>query len=169
MTITWTWEAAAVAAAAALLLVAAGVAVAGVRRTRRARRNAEASALAYRRSARRLRRLLDASPVAHVVIDRESNVRLWTSAAEALFGWPEREVLGLPVPMVTTDKLAEWRRIREFVAEGNSLYGLETTQRSRDGRLLEVSLSAVPAGAEIVLTVTPIEREVEQPRARATV
>jgi hypothetical protein len=37
------------------------------------------------------------------------------------------------------------------MVEGSSVRRLETTQRSRDGRVLDVALSAVPVGREIVL------------------
>jgi len=133
--------------AAALTAVAAALFV----RMRAAHRRAEASAANYRRGARWLRRLVDANPLPLVVIGPESNVRLWNRAAEELFGWPEREVLGLPVPTITTDKLEEWRRLRELMVAGNTVCRLETTQRSRDGRVLDVALSAVPIGREIVL------------------
>lgn len=140
------WIVAAVLAAA-LAAVAGGLFV----RARAAHRRAEASAANYRRGARWLRKLLDANPLPLVVIGPESNVRLWNRAAEELFGWPEREVLGLPVPTITRDKLDEWRRLRELTVAGNSVRRLETTQRSRDGRVLDVALSAVPIGREIVL------------------
>src|SRR5262245_11696896 len=144
---TWNPEHATVLLAVALAAAAIWLLV----QARAARERAEASATTYRRGARWLRRLLDATPAPLVVVDRESNVLLWSHAAEELFGWPEREVLGLPVPMITTDKLAEWKRIRDVVLAGNSVYGLETTQRARDGRLLSVALSALPIGREIVL------------------
>ena len=118
-----------------------------------------------RRGARWLRRLLDANPAPLVVIDHESHVLLWSRAAEELFGWPEREVLGLPVPTITADKLSEWRRIRDVVVAGNSVYGLETTQRSRDGRLISVALSAVPIGREIVLAFGSVAQPVDEPVA----
>jgi PAS domain S-box-containing protein len=134
-------------------------------RARRARRQAEASAATFRRGARWLRRLLDANPAPLVVIDAESHVLLWSRAAENLFGWPEREVLGLPVPTITTDKLSEWHRIRDVVMAGNSVYGLETTQRARDGRLVAVALSAVPIGREIVLAFTAMAESEDEPVA----
>jgi PAS domain S-box-containing protein len=149
------------------LLLAAG-AIWLLLRARAARERAEASATTYRRGARWLRRLLDANPSALVVIDGESNVLLWSRAAEDLFGWPEREVLGLPVPMITTDKLGEWKRIRDVVLAGNSIYGLETTERARDGRLLSVALSAIPIGREIILAFGTPSAVLEEPiRAQA--
>jgi PAS domain S-box-containing protein len=163
---TSTPEQAALAAtllAAVLATLAAGLFV----RDRAARERAETSAATYRRGARWLRRLLDANPAPLVVIDHESHVLLWSRAAEDLFGWPEREVLGLPVPTITTDKLAEWRRIRDVAVAGNSVHGLETTQRSRDGRLISVALSAVPIGREIVIAFALVgEAEDEAVRAQ---
>ena len=152
-----------VAVAAALAL--AGATVFLLLRARAARERAEASAATYRRGAHWLRRLLDANPAPLVVIDHESHVLLWSRAAEELFGWPEREVLGLPVPTITADKLSEWRRIRDVVVAGNSVYGLETTQRSRDGRLISVALSAVPIGREIVLAFGSVTQPIEEPVA----
>ena len=150
--------------AAALLAVVSAVAAAWLFvRARAARARAEASAATYRRGARWLRRLLDANPAPLVVVDRESNVLLWTRAAEELFGWPEREVLGLPVPMITTDKLGEWRRIRDVVVAGNSIYGLETSQRSRDGRVIVLALSAIPIGREIILAFATPGAVVDEP------
>jgi PAS domain S-box-containing protein len=152
-----------VAVAAALVVCAAAAFL--LLRARTARQRAEASAATYRRGARWLRRLLDANPAPLVVIDQESHVLLWSRAAEELFGWPEREVLGLPVPTITADKLSEWRRIRDVVVAGNSVYGLETTQRSRDGRLISVALSAVPIGRVIVLAFGSVTQPVDEPVA----
>jgi PAS domain S-box-containing protein len=158
-----TWTSDQVALSAALLAVVLAAIAAGLFvRARAARQRAEATATTYRRGARWLRRLLDAVPIPLVVIDRESNVLLWSRAAEELFGWREREVLGLPVPTVTTDKLAEWQRIRDVVVAGNGVYGLETTQRSRDGHLLTVALSAVPIGREIVLAFSGAGQTVQE-------
>jgi PAS domain S-box-containing protein len=151
--------------AVAVALVVAGATIFLLVRARSARQRAEASAATYRRGARWLRRLLDANPAPFVVIDHDSHVLLWSRAAEELFGWPEREVLGLPVPTITSDKLSEWRRIRDVVVAGNSVYGLETTQRSRDGRLIGVALSAVPIGREIVLAFGSVTAQVEEPVA----
>jgi PAS domain S-box-containing protein len=159
---TWNPEPVAVAAAVLAALLAAGAAALCLR-DRAARRRAEESATTYRRGARWLRRLLDANPAPLVVIDHESHVLLWSRAAEELFGWPEREVLGLPVPMITTDKLAEWHRIRDMVVAGNGVYGLETTQRSRNGRLISVALSAVPIGREIVLSFAIMSQAADEP------
>jgi PAS domain S-box-containing protein len=143
---------------AVLAMAVAAVAGSLFVRTRAAHRRAEASAANYRRGARWLRRLLDANPLPLVVIGPESNVRLWNRAAEEMFGWPEREVLGLPVPTITKEKLDEWRRLRELAVAGNSVCRLETTQRSRDGRVLDVALSAVPVGREIVLVFDPVSQ-----------
>ena len=159
---TWTSEQAALAAALLAVGLAAIAAVLLVR-ARAARRRAEASATTFRRGARWLRRVVDANPAPFVVIDRESNVVLWSRAAEELFGWPESEVRGLPLPTITTDKLGEWRRIRDVVLAGNSVYGLETTQRSRDGRLISVALTAMPMGEEIVLAFGTVSQPVEEP------
>ncbi len=60
------------------------------RRSERERDHAEA----------RLRAAVDASPVALVLVDPEGKVRLWSAAAEALFGWTADEAMGRLFPPV---------------------------------------------------------------------
>lgn len=47
-----------------------------------------------------LRSLIDVAPQAIVALDRDYRVTLWNDAAEKLFGWSAREVLGAVVPYV---------------------------------------------------------------------
>ena len=48
----------------------------------------------------RLRVVLDAAPLAFVLVDVEGRVQLWNAAAEQLFGWGPDEVLGELLPTV---------------------------------------------------------------------
>jgi PAS domain S-box-containing protein len=91
-----------------------------------------------------LRALVAASPLPIVVIDPDTTVRLWNPAAERVFGWPELEVTGQPVPMVPSDRFEECARIREAVMKGESVFGVETQRLRNDGAAIAVRISAAP-------------------------
>ena len=57
----------------------------------------------------KLQSLVQASPLAIIALDREGRVMSWNPAAEHIFGWCEREVLGRPVPIVPADQQQEFR------------------------------------------------------------
>lgn len=46
-----------------------------------------------------LRALLDASPVGVFVLDHAGRVRLWSSGAQRILGWPEEDVIGNRLPL----------------------------------------------------------------------
>ena len=86
-------------------------------------------------------KLIDASPVPIAVIEPDTTVRLWNPAAERLFGWSAIELLGRPIPIVPDAKHDEYRQAREGVAKGETVVGLETHRRAKDGTLIAVALS----------------------------
>jgi len=88
--------------------------------------------------------LVQASPLAVLALDRKGDITLWNPAAERVFGWSEREVLGHPVPFVQPDKESEFRRLMARVLEGEQLTGLELKRERKDGRPIEISLSTAP-------------------------
>ncbi len=105
-----------------------------------------------------LHAIVAASPLPIVVIEPDATTRLWNPAAERVFGWSEDEVIGREVPIVPRDRLDECAGIREAVADGESVFGIETVRLRRDGSAIAVRMSAAPlldaAGAvqSIVLT-----------------
>jgi PAS domain S-box-containing protein len=91
-----------------------------------------------------LRALVAASPLPIVVIDADGTVRLWTPAAQRVFGWAELEVTGQQLPMVPSDRLEECARIRDTVMTGETVFGVETQRLRRDGTTIAVRISAAP-------------------------
>jgi PAS domain S-box-containing protein len=91
-----------------------------------------------------LRALVAGSPLPIVVIDPDATVRLWNPAAERVFGWPELEVTGRPVPIVPADRLEECACVRNVVMKGESVFGVETRRLRRDGIAIAVRISAAP-------------------------
>ena len=92
----------------------------------------------------KLRALIQASPVAILMLDREGKVQLWNPAAERIYGWAAEEVLGQPLPFVPSDKQEESHELQARVWRGESFAGVELERRRKDGSVIHVSLSAAP-------------------------
>jgi PAS domain S-box-containing protein len=109
------------------------------------------------------RRLVDASPVPIVVIAPDTTVHVWNPAAARLFGWSADEILGRPIPIVPESKRAECQDARDAVARGDRIVDMETFRCARDGRWIDVAISAVPLravdGADRILLVFEDLRE----------
>ncbi|MFN6559312.1 MAG: PAS domain-containing protein [Nostoc sp. ChiSLP01] len=88
--------------------------------------------------------LIEASPLAIVVVETDSTVKLWNAAAEQLFGWSEAELLGRQLPIVPEEKLQECDQLREAVTKGEVFFGVETYRCKRDGSNVFLNISAAP-------------------------
>ncbi|HEY6838591.1 MAG TPA: PAS domain S-box protein [Geobacteraceae bacterium] len=108
---------------------------------RRERRRAEEE---LRHSNELFRSLFTASPLAVFVLDPDGTVRLWSSAAERIFGWTKEEAIGSRLPYVPQEKEDEFRLLRERVIAGESLDGIELQRRRKDGSPVTVNLYAAP-------------------------
>ncbi len=91
-----------------------------------------------------LRTLIQSSPLPIVAISPNANVRMWNKAATEVFGWSEAEVLNRPIPIVPPDQLEECQQLRDAVANGQTLFGIEAYRRKQDGSKIIVSISAAP-------------------------
>ena len=91
-----------------------------------------------------LQAIIQASPLAIVVLDTEANVKLWNSAAERIYGWRAQEVLGRPLPTVPPEMQADLRRDHATAVAGQSFTNYETRRLRKDGTLIDVSISTAP-------------------------
>jgi PAS domain S-box-containing protein len=92
----------------------------------------------------RLRAVLDSAPVAFILVDVDGRVRLWSPAAERLFGWTADQVLGELLPTVPE---GGWDAFREDLAEqiaGKRHRGSEFRARRRDGDEFDVQVWSEP-------------------------
>jgi two-component system CheB/CheR fusion protein len=92
------------------------------------------------RSNQALRALVESSPLGIVVLDREGLVRVWSPAAERIFGWTRRELLGRSLPIVPEDRGHELLLHLSLTLQGESLLGVETVRQRKDGSLVDVAL-----------------------------
>lgn len=123
--------------------------------TLRAFANQAAAALAsaaqydeLRRTDERRRALIEASPLAIVDLDTAGCVRTWNPAAERIFGWRADEVLGQPLPWVPGEFRDEFEELLGRVLGGEPLDGVPIVRRRKDGRTVELSLSAAPLAGD---------------------
>jgi PAS domain S-box-containing protein len=131
------------------------------------RRQAE---IALRESREQHRRVLEASPDPVVVYDMEGNGTYISSAFTEVFGWTPEEVLGRRIDYVPEKNQPETKMIIRKLLAGESFSGVESRRYTKDGRILDVSISAaiyenregVPVGSvHILRDITDHKRAVE--------
>lgn len=89
----------------------------------------------------KLNALIHSSPLAIVAIDPEGNIMLWNPAAEKMFGWKEKEVMGRFLPFVSEEKEGEHHALRKRVLSGEGFDNVEVWRRRKDGSNIYVSIS----------------------------
>ncbi len=91
-----------------------------------------------------LRALVDASPLPITIMADDGTCLLWNPAAEQVFGWTAKEVIGTPLPFIPDDRQKEFREFRKKIFEGHAFKLIETQRLRRDGVLIDVDLSTAP-------------------------
>ncbi len=71
-------------------------------------------------------------------------IRTWNRGAEELYGYSSAEVVGRHVDLLHPWDETESTRILSSVGEGQTVRGLETVHRTKDGDLVPVSLTVSP-------------------------
>ena len=92
----------------------------------------------------RLHALIDASPLAITAGDHEGRVTLWNRAAQELFGWEARDVVGRPYPAIPDGERDSWATMRGRVLQGEAIMDVEARRLTRQGDAVHVSVSAAP-------------------------
>ena len=89
------------------------------------------------------RSLLHSSADAIVIYDLEGTVEYISPVFTQIFGWTLEELKGKQIPFVPEfEREATMAIIKELVENGTPCHGFETKRYTKDGRLLEVSISA---------------------------
>ncbi|HSL67447.1 MAG TPA: PAS domain S-box protein, partial [Actinomycetota bacterium] len=91
-----------------------------------------------------LRALVQAVPVAIASFDLDGKIRMWTPAAEDMFGWTQGEVIGRRPPYVTEENAADFDGLMTQLREGRSVRNAEVTRKRKDGTPIVLSVSAGP-------------------------
>jgi diguanylate cyclase (GGDEF)-like protein/PAS domain S-box-containing protein len=87
-----------------------------------------------------LRVLIEASPLAILVMDAKTNVLMWNPAAEQTFGWSASEVLNQPVPIIPEDRRETFEKSFAETLRGKTMTNYETHRQKKDGSLVDVNV-----------------------------
>jgi PAS domain S-box-containing protein len=69
----------------------------------------------------------------------------WNKSAERMFGYKSSEIIGKSIMTIIPDNLIEEEKeILQRIAKGEKIANYETTRKTKDGKLLDVSLSISP-------------------------
>ncbi len=93
---------------------------------------------------RRMRDLVEASPLPIVALNPAGEVITWNPAAERLFGYPAAEVTGRDLPLVPPGGDGQFRGYLDEALRGNALQGRPVLGRRRDGTDLDLRVSTAP-------------------------
>jgi PAS domain S-box-containing protein len=95
-----------------------------------------------RRAEEVYRSLLHTSADAIVIYDMEGKTRYLNPAFSKIFGWTLEELEGKAIPFLPdSEKRATMDGIRQILREGRAIQGFETKRYTKDGRILDVSVS----------------------------
>ena len=93
----------------------------------------------------RLAAIVEFSDDAIISKDLNGVITSWNRGAEKLFGYPAAEIVGTSIlRLVPDDRRQEEQDILEKIKGGESVDHFETLRQAKDGRLLDVSLTASP-------------------------
>jgi PAS domain S-box-containing protein len=104
--------------------------------------------------------LLTSTPDAIVMYDMQGRVVYVNEAFVQTFGWTQDELLGKGIPYTPeSEREATLAKIRHVIDGGGIVSGWETRRHTKDGRTLDINLSAsrfhdhrgVPAGMVVIL------------------
>lgn len=109
--------------------------------------------------------IVECSDDAIVGEDLDGIVTSWSKGAERLFGYAGDEILGRSIsPLLPPGREHEDSEIRERVRNGVRVDHFETKRRHRDGRLVDISLTASPVrdAAGQVVGASKIARDITE-------
>jgi PAS domain S-box-containing protein len=118
---------------------------------------------------RRLAAIVESSQDAIIGKDLDGIVTSWNSGAEALFGFTATEMVGTSIfLLIPPDRVDEETRLLLGIRRGESVVQLETVRRTKDGRLIDVSITASPIrdASGHVVGASKIARDVTAVKAR---
>lgn len=93
------------------------------------------------------RAIVDGSPDAMILGDREGQIRLWNAGATAIFGYTAEEAIGKSMDLIIPERLRarHWEGYDRTMATGVSRYGkgdlLAVPAITKDGRTISIEFT----------------------------
>ncbi len=113
--------------------------------------------------------IVESSDDAVIGSDLQGLVTSWNRGAETVFGFAASEMVGTPIMrLIPADREEEERQILAQISRGERLKHFETRRRTKDGRLIDVAITASPIrnAAGTVIGVSKVARDITE-RKRA--
>ncbi|RJQ45174.1 MAG: PAS domain S-box protein [Nitrospiraceae bacterium] len=111
-----------------------------------------------------LKSLIDNSADAIITSDTEGIILSWNKGAEIIYGFKEDEVIGKFLPMIPQFLTEEEKNFMQKIKQKETLRNLETIRQTKNGRLIEVSLTLSPIldSAGKVTGISGISRDISE-------
>jgi two-component system cell cycle sensor histidine kinase/response regulator CckA len=110
----------------------------------------------------RLAAIVESSDDAIIGKDLDGVITSWNNGAAKIFGYTAEEMVGTSITrLIPAERLGEERQILETIRRGESVEHFETARQTRDGRLIDVSVTASPIkdAAGKVVGVSKVARD----------
>ena len=91
-----------------------------------------------------LKSLIDNSADAIIISDLHGIITSWNKGAENIFGFTRGEVMGKFLPMIPPFLIEEEKEYIKKISQNETLRNLETIRQTRNGTLIEISLTLSP-------------------------
>lgn len=117
----------------------------------------------------RLASIVESSDDAIISNDLANIITSWNSGAEKIFGYSAAEILGSSACcLVPAQYCEEEEAVQRQIGAGHGIEQFETVRRTKDGRLIDVSITAAPLkdAAGIVVGSSKIMRDVTVAKVR---
>ncbi|HEX8899134.1 MAG TPA: PAS domain S-box protein, partial [Chthoniobacterales bacterium] len=96
-------------------------------------------------ASRRLAAIIQSSDDAIISKDLNGIITSWNAAAERLFGYTPKEIIGQSIlTLIPAERQHEEPRILERIRRGERIDHYETVRRRKDGTLLDISVTVSP-------------------------
>lgn len=125
----------------------------------------------YDQSNRKLRAVISSSPLAIYTINKKGVVTdFWNKAAEKMYGFKGREVMGQYLPHITKEPVIEYQEMIHSVVGGREFYSAESTRSRKDGTEFDVRVFATLARksgtsqAEVLVMIEDISHQKQTER-----
>jgi PAS domain S-box-containing protein len=129
------------------VLISVGLVIISIRDRRSEARELAARAELARtgRELARLSAIVESSEDAIIGKDLNGTILSWNAGARRLYGYAPEEIIGKPITILQSEAAPdETARFLERVRKGEPPHHFETLRRTRDGRLVPVSLTISP-------------------------
>ena len=91
-----------------------------------------------------LQALIQSSPLPIFALDRDAKTRMWNPAAEQVFGWTERELIGQLPPFFQGENLGEISSDLDLALRGDRLESREMRCQRQDGSPIDIGIWTAP-------------------------